>query len=137
MPRIYDHEGENGVEYWFENGQINYQLGENNLTGHLHRDMFYDDYDRISIEDPVDKEWWVWWKGDTDPEQFDAMLAIASTIGTILLRNTPLSEIEALYRVAHAPTDADEAELDYLTNNPSFNDDDWKQLNALLDSSGE
>ena len=45
--------------------------------------------------------------------------------------------MEVLYRVAHAPTDADEAELDYLTNNPSFNDDDWKQLNALLDSSGE
>lgn len=110
MARFYDKETENGVEFWFENGELDFQLHEDNLLANIHQDMTWDGWDRVAVEDPRDQAWWQWWKADfmeSDQrrELFLQMASVAAAVGTILVRQTATVQLQNLFENSHQITD--------------------------------
>jgi hypothetical protein len=118
MPRFFDKETEQGTEYWFDNGEQEFQLNENNMLANMHRQPEWDAWDRVAVED-TDQEWFQWWKADfldTDEHkhQFELMMTVASHIGTVLLRDTPPEQIQSLFENAHQLSDEDTNQINEL-----------------------
>ena len=89
---------ENG-DYLFEVDSQVVVLNENNVFAHVHRNTPY--MDQVCIEDPTDSEWWSWFRADFAPEMFDGLMQVAHEIGSILLRTTPIAEVEARFDARH------------------------------------
>lgn len=112
--------GENGgYEFYVDEHDLTIELDENNTVGYLHRDEDYETHDMVGIQDPTDEMWWTWFRAQylEDTQTFEMMMEVAQQIGTVLLRDTPLTETEEKFN-----------------NRFRFTDDDFEQL---LDGSDE
>jgi hypothetical protein len=99
MGRLFDREG----EYIFEVDEIEIPLHENNFLANIHRQASY--MDRLGVEDPRDNLFFVWYRSDQDPEVFNQMLRVAMEVGSVLLRDTPTTEVEAQFDRLHQLSD--------------------------------
>ena len=90
MARIFETEG----GYAFDADDIQIPLNETNFIGYLHREAASQLMDMVGIQDPRDEMFWTWFRYNQDPETFDQMMGIAQTVGTVILRSTPLQETE-------------------------------------------
>ena len=109
MPRFYTKDVDGHLEYRFAHEDIDQKLDQNNIAANVHRDPFYDGYDRVLIEDPRDNNWFAWYKGDFQdtPERqgkFEQMYRVAMAVGSVMLRDTPLQTVEEDYNRAHPVT---------------------------------
>ncbi len=103
---------ERGGEYLFnpeDDGSLEIPLHQNNMMIHMHRDTPY--MDRIGIEDPRDSMFWTWFRADVEPTVFDNLADVAQRVGSVLLRSTPLTEVEDEFDKRHSVS---EEEIDRL-----------------------
>lgn len=110
MGRFYEKQG----LCWFTDGELEIPLDENNLLAYLHRDEPLKD--KVAVEDPRDEEWWFWFRYDTVPEDFKAMVGLAQRIGTVIMRSTPTVQVNKIFDNQHQFTDTDYEELLNGTN---------------------
>lgn len=94
--------------FWVDPGNEDdpFLLHQRNCFLNLHRLEKY--MDRFSINNLMDDEfYYVWWRVDTDPELFDRMENVALTVGSVLLRDTPESDVQAMFDENHHLTEED------------------------------
>lgn len=103
MATFYDRE--DSGEIWFKKDELDMQLTQDNIMANLHRRESYKD--RVAVEDPGDQQWWFWFRADHDPDQFDRMVAIAWEVGTVLVRDTAIEQVNLVFDNSHQMTDSD------------------------------
>lgn len=86
--------GSNGA-FEFDDEGFKIPITEENLVAHSHRNA--PEMDCVALEDPRDELWWRWWREDTPEDQFNLMMRVAHTVGTVVLRNYPMEHIIDLF----------------------------------------
>lgn len=100
--KIYDRDGH---IYFQPEEDYEFLLDEDNTNLDLHRrDSLYD---RFAIQDPLDKEWWSWWRYDSEEETFTYFEQVACTVGRVVLRETVTEDVRAHFERRHTLTDDD------------------------------
>ena len=102
MPRFYDRDGDDGIEYWYERDGQNFRLHNDNFLANLHEVL--DDelniqetadavYDRVCVEDPEDGEFWLHWRAEHTQDEWQKLEMIARRCGSLLIRQTALEQL--------------------------------------------
>jgi hypothetical protein len=101
MPRIYEHED----GFRFEDGDLDILLDDDAIFANVHvREPMYD---RVAVLDPRDDMYFQWWKVDSEPEIYEQMLFVASSVGSVLLRQVAGDGVKELFDNAHQLTETD------------------------------
>lgn len=107
--RFYERDDIYRFEHIDDEGTYDVEVDEDNFILHLHRDFNY--MDRASMLDTRDEQYWAWYRADMDEEDFEMLEYIGKSVGTVLLRSTPISDIENQFADAHCVTDDELAHL--------------------------
>ncbi len=111
MAEVYDLEGTGDeTEYWFREGNYEARLNEDNLMGNFHRKAPL--YDCIAIHDATDGAWWTWWRYDQPEEVFEQLEFVTNAVGTFVVRDTVMADMEERFDNRHQFTETDWQELE-------------------------
>ena len=104
--RFYEKGEEPNREYWFNNGEVDMRLNNDNFLANLHEVMSFEGwiaetedhiYDRVAVEDPEDKEWWILWRAEHGDETFAKLEFMARRCGSLLIRQTVLEQVKTQF----------------------------------------
>lgn len=88
--------------YRFRYEDYDIELNEETLLLYAHRQNNL--YDTVAVIDTRDQDYWFWTRMEYG-EEFPGMEAVARTVGSVLLRTTPLENIEQIVHNRISPRD--------------------------------
>lgn len=104
--KFYEKGEEPNIEYWFTHDEVDMRLTNDNFLANLHEVMSFDMeitetedhiYDRVAVEDPEEKDWWVLWRAEHGDEVFSKLEFMARRVGSLLIRQHVLEAVKTQF----------------------------------------
>lgn len=91
--------------YIYDDNGFEITLDQKNFCGFQHRKAACALIDLVTVDDPRDGLKFTHWRYSQPPEVFEQMLALTQSVGTYILRETPMEDIENIFMNMYGPRD--------------------------------